>query len=256
MRRYGWRKQKFEDPRDYKLAPPTSFVFPSIIDLRPLCPPLPNQGQLGSCTANAIAFALQFEMMRQNFLTPFPPSRLLIYYMEREKEGNVNEDSGAEIRDGIKVIAAKGVTGEQDWPYDVARFTEKPPEQAFRNALTFNALTQRNILYQTLNQDMNHIKGCLVSGWPSIFGFEVYESFESEEVSKTGMAPMPGHGEKMVGGHAVCVVGYDDSKQSWICSNWWGEDWGDKGYFYLPYEYLTNRSISSDFWKISLVPTV
>lgn len=254
MRSYGWRKQSFEDPRDFKLAPPTSLNFPSIIDLSSLCPPLPNQGPLGSCTAHAIAFALQFEMMRQNFITPFAPSRLLIYYMERAKEGTIGTDAGAEIRDGIKCVAAQGITSEQDWPYDVARFAEKPPDQAFMNAMTFNAFTQKKILYESINQDINHIKGCLASGWPYIFGFNVFESFESADVAKTGIVPMPGPGEKLIGGHAVCAVGADDTKQAWKCPNWWGEDWGDKGYFYLPYEYLPNRNLASDFWKVSLIP--
>lgn len=252
IQRYGWRKDSL-DARDkkYRLAPPTSFNFPPIIDLRPGCPSLPEQGQLGSCTGHGVAFAIHFEMMLQNFLNPFLPSRLLIYYMERVLEGTIASDAGAEIRDGIKCVATQGVTSELDWPYDVAKFAVKPPDQAFLNAQTFNALTSTTVLYQKIDQDLNHLKGCLSSGYPFVFGFSVFESFESDAVARTGMVPMPAAHEDLVGGHCVCAVGYDNSKQAFLCANWWGKDWGMDGFFYLPYDFITDADYANDFWKIS-----
>jgi C1A family cysteine protease len=96
------------------------------------------------------------------------------------------------------------------------------------------------------------MKACLASGYPFIFGFTVYDSFESDAVAKTGIVPMPSKTELVLGGHAVMAVGYDDSKKWFIVRNSWGEDWGDKGYFYIPYDYLTNKNLASDFWTIKL----
>jgi C1A family cysteine protease len=97
------------------------------------------------------------------------------------------------------------------------------------------------------------MKGCLASGYPFVFGFTVYESFESQEVAKTGKAPMPKPGEQVLGGHAVVAVGYDDGQQCFIVRNSWGLKWGMKGYFTLPYGYLTDLNLSNDFWSIRLV---
>ena len=97
------------------------------------------------------------------------------------------------------------------------------------------------------------MKGCLAEGFPFVFGFSVYESFESDEVTKTGVAPMPAKGETLMGGHAVLAVGYDDSDERLLVRNSWSEGWGMKGYFTLPYGYLTERALSSDFWSIRSV---
>ena len=97
------------------------------------------------------------------------------------------------------------------------------------------------------------MKGCLASGYPFIFGFTVYESFESAQVAQTGHVPLPQEGEQVLGGHAVCAVGYDDANQWFIARNSWGTGWGMQGYFTLPYTYLTSRSLSSDFWTVRVV---
>ena len=97
---------------------------------------------------------------------------------------------------------------------------------------------------------LNQIKGCLAHGYPFVFGFPVYESFESQEVAKTGVVPMPGSSEQMLGGHAVLAVGYDDATQRFLVRNSWGDGWGMGGYFTMPYAYLMDRGLSSDFWAI------
>jgi C1A family cysteine protease len=97
------------------------------------------------------------------------------------------------------------------------------------------------------------MKGCLASGYPFVFGFTVYASFESASVAQTGQIPMPQPGESILGGHAVLAVGYKDDEQKWICRNSWSEKWGDQGYFYLDYQYLLNKGLSSDFWTIRTV---
>jgi C1A family cysteine protease len=249
IKRYGWIPD-LPDARDYMYAAPVAMLakLPSKKDLRPHCPPVYDQGQLGSCTGNAIAGAVQFDREKQKLKPDFVPSRLFIYYGERVIEGTVNTDAGAMIRDGIKVVAKQGVPPETDWPYDISKFAEKPPAKAFTDALKDQAVS-----YSRVSQTLSQMKGCLASGFPFVFGFTVYDSFESQEVAKTGVVPMPASGESVLGGHAVLAVGYDDHQQRFIVRNSWGTGWGMHGYFTMPYTYLTERGLASDFWTIRLM---
>jgi C1A family cysteine protease len=249
IKHYGWMPD-LPDARDHMYAAPVAMMgaLPPHVDLRPHCPPPYDQGQLGSCTGNAIAGAVQFEREKQHLTPEFVPSRLFIYYSERVIEGTVGTDSGAQIRDGIKVVANQGVPPETDWPYDITRFADKPPPAAFNDALH-----DRAVSYSRLAQSLSQMKGCLASGYPFVFGFTVYDSFESPAVAKTGVVPMPAAGESVLGGHAVMAVGYDDTQQRFIVRNSWGASWGMQGYFTIPYAYLTERNLSSDFWTIRLV---
>ncbi|HUO43098.1 MAG TPA: C1 family peptidase [Methylomirabilota bacterium] len=247
--RYGWIRD-LPDLRDHLYATPPEFLvkLPSSVDLRSQCPAVYDQGQLGSCTANAIAAALEFDQMKEKQSNVFVPSRLFIYYNERVMEGTVNEDSGAQIRDGIKSVGKQGDCPETLWPYDIKKFAVKPPDKCYQQALKFKA-----VQYQRLSQILNQLKGCLASGYPFVFGFTVYESFESQQVAQTGHASMPLPKETVVGGHAVMAVGYDDSQNWFIVRNSWGDGWGLKGYFTLPYAYLLEQNLASDFWTIRLV---
>jgi C1A family cysteine protease len=247
--RYGWLPD-LPDHRDFLYAAPVAVAGaqPVSFDLRPQCPPVYDQGQLGSCTANAIAAAIQFEQMKQQLAQIFTPSRLFIYYNERVIEHTVASDSGAQIRDGIKSIAKQGDCPETEWPYVIAKFKSKPPGSCYTDALKYKAVS-----YQRLTPALSQLKGCLASGYPFVFGFTVYESFESAQVAKTGHASLPKSGEASIGGHAVMCVGYDDVKQWFIVRNSWGPKWGLKGYFTLPYPYLISANLASDFWTIRVV---
>lgn len=249
IKRYGWVPD-LPDARDqmYAAPPAAMAALPPKVDLRAQCPAVYDQGQLGSCTGNSIAGAVEFERMKQKLTPDFIPSRLFIYYNERVIEGTVESDSGAQIRDGIKVVATEGVPPETDWPYDIAKFAQKPPPAAYTDALQ-----DRAVQYQRLVQNLNQMKGCLASGYPFVFGFTVYESFESQPVAQTGVVPMPASGETVLGGHAVMAVGYDDSQQRFIVRNSWGATWGMQGYFTIPYAYLLDTHLASDFWTIRLV---
>ena len=246
---YGWLRD-LPDQRDHLYAAPVAALaaLPTSIDLRNHCPPVYDQGQLGSCTGNGIAAALQFERMKQKLTPNFIPSRLFIYYNERVMEHTVNSDSGAAIRDGIKSVAKQGDCPETEWPYDITKFTQKPPAQCFHDALKYKA-----VQYQRLVQSVNQMKGCLASGYPFIFGFTVYDSFESQQVAQNGVVPMPGSTEQVLGGHCVVAVGYDDSQQRFIVRNSWGTGWGIQGYCTMPYAYLSDSNLASDFWTIRLV---
>lgn len=246
---YGWLPD-LPDARDYDYAAPLIRFprgLPSAVDLRSECPPVYDQGQLGSCTANAIGGAIEFDQRKQG-TKEFVPSRLFIYYNERVMEDTVNQDAGAQIRDGIKSVVKLGAPPESDWPYDIAKFTQKPPQQAYQDAIQDLVAS-----YARVTQSLGQMQGCLASGYPFVFGFTVYESFESEAVASTGIVPMPASGERAVGGHAVVAVGYDDTKRTFIVRNSWGADWGDKGYFYMPYEYLLTSDYADDFWTVRSV---
>lgn len=247
--RYGWLPD-LPDHRDFLYAAPVAIAgaLPSSVDLRPQCPPVYDQGQLGSCTANAITGALQFERMKQQLAQIFTPSRLFIYYNERVIEHTVASDSGAQIRDGIKSVGKQGDCPETEWPYVIAKFKTQPPKNCYADALKYKIVS-----YQRLTPILSQLKGCLASGYPFVFGFTVYESFESAQVAKTGHAALPKTGEAAVGGHAVMCAGYDDAKQRFIVRNSWGANWGLKGYFTLPYPYLLSPNLASDFWTIRLV---
>jgi C1A family cysteine protease len=246
---FGWVPD-LPDQRDFLYAAPVENMaaLPTSVDLRPQCPKtVYDQGQLGSCTANAIAGALEFDRLKEG-LTDFIPSRLFIYYNERVMEGTVGTDSGAQIRDGIKSVGSIGAPPETDWPYNIAEFAVKPPPKAYQAAPLDKA-----VQYQRVAQVLAQMKGCLASGYPFVYGFTVYTSFESPQVEQTGIVPMPAAGEKVLGGHAVLAVGYEDSLQRFIVRNSWGPGWGMAGYFTVPYAYLTDSSLSDDFWTIRLV---
>jgi C1A family cysteine protease len=247
--RFGWVPD-LPDQRDFMYAAPTPVQqqIPASADLTSQCPPVYDQGQLGSCTANAIAAAFQFDEMKQKEPNVSAPSRLFIYYGERVIEGTISEDSGAQLRDGIKVVARSGVCPETEWPYEIAKFAQKPPSKCFTDAKKYTAVT-----YQRLIQDQNTMKGCLAEGFPFVFGVTAYSSFMTDQVAKTGIVPMPNTQEKVVGGHAIMAVGYDDSKRVFKFRNSWGTGWGDAGYGYIPYSYLTDTSLASDFWTIRVV---
>jgi C1A family cysteine protease len=249
QRGLGWVPD-IPDQRDHLYAAPVTNLtsLPPSMDLRDQCPPVYDQGQLGSCTANSIGGAIQFDQMKQNLPNQFIPSRLFIYYNERVIEHTVESDSGAQIRDGIKSVNKQGVCPETEWPYDISKFTDKPGDQCYTDALAHRAVS-----YQRLVQSLNQMKGCLASGYPFVFGFTVYESFETPEVAQSGHAPMPGPNEQVLGGHAVMAVGYDDANNWFIVRNSWGTGWGMQGYFTLPYAYLLDPNLASDFWTIRLV---
>ena len=250
-RTLNWKRDE-DDGRDLirTFRTPNSHQAIKSIDLRDNMPPVYDQGAIGSCTANAICGAYEYDQIKQGEDHPFIPSRLFVYYNERNMEGTIKTDSGAMIRDGIKTVNRVGVCPEPMWPYDVTKFADKPSEECYDEAKKHHSLS-----YKRVHQTKEQIKQCLIDGFPIVFGFEVFESFMSDQVKETGVMSMPNpeDGDKVVGGHAVVIVGLNDERDAFLIRNSWGINWGINGYFWMPCEFLLDSDYCSDFWTIESV---
>lgn len=236
------------DQRDFEYIPKLSLAaLPSKVDLSALCPPVYNQGALGSCTAQALVGAHQSLQNKVRFPKFFMPSRLFLYYNERLALGTVNQDSGARLRDGIKSLIKHGIPDESLYPHVIRDFKKKPSSKVYGAALS-NTIDG----YYRVQENINSMKQALADGFPVAFGFTVYESFMSSAVRSSGIMPMPKSRESVQGGHAVLAVGYDDSKKMILVRNSWGSGFGIKGYFWMPYAYITPK-LSRDYWVIKVL---
>jgi C1A family cysteine protease len=228
----------------------TSFTtLPKKVDLRSKFQPVFDQGNIGSCTANAFCGLV-------GYLQPLMiGSRLFLYYNIRDTDVNTtidtDTDSGAYLSDGIISLQKHGICQELDWPYILEKFDDKPNDDCYKYA-SKHTITQ----VENINNDIFQMKNNLANGNPFVVGIAIYSSFESVKTKKTGMIPMPTVKDIFLGGHAVVCVGFDDSKKVWIMRNSWGSNWGDKGYFYLPYLYLLSPSLSTELWCIKKMTSI
>jgi C1A family cysteine protease len=225
--------------------------LPQSVDLRITgkFPPVFDQKSLNSCTANSISAALFFDMNKQEVPDVFTPSRLFIYYNERDLEGKIDNNAPVSMKDCIKTISENGYCAEQAWPYDVQKFDQKPPSNEYDFAKDHKAVKTHKLPF-----NLDHLKGCLHDGLPFVFGFKVYESFESPETHSTGVVTLPKPNEKKVGGHAVIAIGYDDAKKHIIFRNSFGPSWGDNGHGFMPYDYIASLDkLAFDFWVVQKV---
>ena len=252
IKKYGWRPD-LPDHRDKKfkvehLAPIQTVYLAHKYKL-----PSPyDQGSLGSCTSQALAFAVHFDLLNkheQKVIAPWIPSRLFIYYNERMLEGTIDQDAGAAIRDGIKTLVTYGVCSEDAWAYNIDQFTNKPSTYAYNLAKAVKA-----IKYESLdNTNKQILVNALLQGFPIVFGMSVYESFESDAVAQTGIVPIPGFNERVLGGHAMSIVGYRVEDDTFVVRNSWSSSWGQNGYCRIPATYLTNSDLADDFWVVQTI---
>mgnify|MGYP002507676258 CR=1 FL=1 len=241
-RNFGW-KPDTPDKRDLKYKLCKAVKLPSIVDLRLKCSPVEDQGDLGSCTANAAAGAFEYLEIKNN-VPFFDMSRLFLYYNTRVIEKTVNYDSGAENRNTIKALVKYGCCSEKNWAYVEKKYKTKPSDKCYNEA------AKRKIESYYRLSSLQNMKTCLAEGYPFIFGMSVYTSFCSEEIENTGIVDLPKSNEDLEGGHAVLAVGYNDKTQRFIVRNSWGKEWGQKGYFTIPYEYVADTDLCDDFWTI------
>jgi C1A family cysteine protease len=257
----GWVPD-LPDHRDLVYSAPLQRLrqLPASVDLCPqfLFEPY-DQGAIGSCTANAIAAAIQFDRAKNKQKPDFTPSRLFIYYNERAMEHSIPLDAGAQIRDGIKSVAKQGACKETTWPYEAMPAdpaTElfppnsppvtKPPAAAYQEAGSYKAIS-----YFRVQQSLAQMKGCLADGFPFVLGFSVYQNIYDASGNPVTVLPMPSGSQ--IGGHAVLAVGYDDARYVFIIRNSWGTSVQDHGYFYMPYSYASDSNLADDLWTIRLI---
>lgn len=252
---FGWLPQ-IPDRRDIPLKTTMKAeALPTAVNLMDYgrFPVVYDQGDLGSCVANAVAAAIEYEQYKQHmadgkidFLEAdreFTPSRLFIYYGARAYLGTEEEDSGSMIRDAMRVVYNVGAPRETGWKYDPDKFTIRPPERTYKSA-PYHKITG----YRAVPVNVIEVKKALAEKLAVVVGMSVYESFFDGD--RTGDVPMPGDREALLGGHAVLLTGYNDAKQRFTFRNSWGAAWGNKGYGTLPYAYVGDRYLGADYWAL------
>lgn len=237
-----------------RLLRSTAKKVPASVDLRVWCSPIEDQGELGSCTANAgVALFEYFE--QRAFGKHLDASRLFLYKVTRNLMG-AKGDTGAELRDTMKAMVLFGIPPEKYWAYKIFRYEEEPTSFCYAFAQSYQAVKYYRLdpPGTTPAKALSEIKKSLAAQLPVMFGFSVYSSLPGVGDGK-GEIPYPGPGDKMEGGHAIVAVGYDDGKKigkekgAFLIRNSWGTEWGDKGYGWLPYTYVES-GLAEDFWTL------
>ena len=235
---------------DWTYSPRPSIVrrLPAVVDLRRHCPPVYDQLHLNSCSANAIAAALRYNELREGRSDVPSPSRLFIYYNERVLAGVVGTNSPVSLRDGYRAVTKLGACPEALWPYQVRRFRRPPTPRCFRAARRHRA-----IAYYRLRRAISDVRACLAARFPLVMALAVHQSMMGRDVRRTGVVPVPTRRDRLRRGHAVLAVGYDHATRLITFRNSWGHGWGDHGYGYLPYEFLSSPELTWDFWTMRRV---
>lgn len=245
------------DIRDYKIEYdadkiPSPLLHPTV-DLRSYTPieHVYNQRQLYSCTANAVCavYGMALYQSLPQGCESFGPSRMFLWYNARNAIGEGPNNAAVSIRDTVKALNSKGVCKESEWPYS-SLFCMEPSSSSYRSAFTTRVKCQ----YQRLHsQNIHQLRACLYERCPFVFGFKVYESFV-KQMGDCGCMPLPTRLERAHGspaGHAAVAVGYDDQRERVTVLNSWGAGWGNRGFFYMPYDFITDTNMCFDFWKIT-----
>ena len=241
----GYRPEK-QNSQDKKYSAGRDRSLPPKVDLRAYMTLVENQGNSNSCTANAMAGA--YEYLTNRLLGQSEDvSRLFIYYNAREFDGDSSQDQGTYLKSCVKVLRKYGACSEKTWSFNLEQILEQPPKKAYAEATNFRVEDAARV-----EVDLHAMKSCLAEGYPFAFGLQLFESFQ--QAGSGGLVPMPDPDrEKHNGGHAMLCVGYSDPDQVFIVRNSWGDDWGEQGYCYIPYDYMTKPDLNHDCWTIRQV---
>ncbi len=227
-----------------RMDPPTVASLPTKYSLRKYVHEVYDQGAIGSCTANAFCAAYRILEKDKSFI----PSRLWVYYYERLAEEphhdkNKLDDTGADVIDGEKYVQKHGVCSEGLWPYDITKYNCEPPAHCADDAMKHRIKSFAQISYKS-------IKRFIATGTPVLVAVGIYESFDDQV---HGRVKLPNVAEeRLLGGHEMCIVGYDDTTKTFEVQNSWGPKWGDAGYCYLPYKYISSNTLCYEITIIQL----
>ena len=221
---------------------------PLNIDHRSTCPDVYKQGSIGSCSAQVLCCVFYHNLKKFHYDNIFNPSRLFLYYNTRAMKHSIDYDNGGSIRDALKAFHEYGICPETSWEYDIDNLKITPPEEAYLFAQDYTG-----IIYARVPQILNQLKQCLIDGYLFVFGMAVHSNFESQIVETTGRGlQQPTINDIYLGGHAACAVGFNENERVFIVRNSWGTEWGDQGYFYMPYDYILNPNLVFDIWTFRL----
>ena len=241
------------------IAEPAKLSIPPSVDLRAWCAPIENQGALGSCTANAGVGLMEY-YERRAFGRHIDASRLFLYKATRNLL-HWTGDRGAFLRSTMAAMVLFGVPPEEYWPYVIADFDKEPSSFCYAFAQDYQAIQYFRLDPPATPKDLllKRTKSFLAAGLPSMFGFTVFSSIS--QAGDDGNIPYPCQGERILGGHAVVAVGFNDEIkiQNTTCGvettgallirNSWGTGWGNRGYGWVPYEYIL-RGLAIDWWSL------
>jgi hypothetical protein len=246
---YVWQAP---DHRDFHFSVPYHLLQAQPPAFKLETPPVDDQGQEGSCGPNSIDGLIKYDQKIQG-MTVDATSRQFTYYITRVLMGTVNQDSGVDNRTMLKALAQSGFCSETLWPYSKP-LTAKPSAACYAAALP-NAIKD----YAAVEQNLTTMKATLLAGRPFLYGFNCYQQLESNQAAQDGKIAMPSG--RSIGGHDVCIFGYDDTIQcpnapvgAFLFLNSWGTGWGNNGIGYMPYAYATNPNEAGDFWVINSIP--
>ncbi len=218
-----------------------------LVDLRQWCSPIEDQKTIGSCTANAGVGMAEF-FQRKAYGKHLDASRLFLYKTTRDLM-KLTGDSGASLRSTMEAMTLFGIPPESFWPYLVSKYDQEPSAFLYSFADNYKVIKYYRLdpPGTSLTDLCDRIRASLASGLPLMFGFTVFSSYD--QANATGLFPYPAPTDKVVGGHAVMAVGYDDAKQCVLIRNSWSTAWGQQGYGWLPYRYITD-GLATDWWSL------
>jgi len=233
-------------PSEHQVAFAASAEVPRQIDLRSSCTAVEDQGQIGSCTANACVGALEYLYAKRDGQAP-ELSRLFVYYNTRRLKGTLHLDSGAAVSEAMAAVLAFGACRSELWPYNPALLSAEPAPQAYQDGRKHEAIQYARVA------GIDGAIQALAQGYPVVFGTIIPQRCYDTAAS-TGVIPETTADERRArpsGGHCMLIVGYDLDRKVFHIRNSWGSDWGKGGYCEFPFEEVAWSCPEDSFWMLT-----